>query len=97
SGADGGAGSGGGDLRDYERRRHDGAGAGPDQILRSAWVEDDDGGGFDPVPVTERALHSSRRGVTAAYVAWRVSHDCVRERSGWRRIACCAGVWRCFG
>ncbi len=41
------------DLRDHERRRHDGAGAGSGEVLRTAWVEDGDGGGFDPVSVTK--------------------------------------------
>ena len=45
------------DLRDHERRRDHGAGAATDGVLRAARTEDDFGGGPDPLPPAERALH----------------------------------------
>jgi hypothetical protein len=77
SGANGGVGSSGCDLRGHERRRNDGPGSGPGEVLRGAWAEDGDGGGPDPLSAAERAVHSSRGRVADADRARRVSCDRV--------------------
>ena len=50
-----------GDLRDHERRRHDGAGAGPDPVLRAPRPEDDHGRRPDQVPPPDREAGRARR------------------------------------
>ena len=60
-GAPRGADPGRGDLRDHERRRHDGAGPGPDPVLRAPRPEDDHGRRPDQVPAPDREAGRARR------------------------------------
>ena len=55
----------GGDLRDHERRRHDGPRQGPDPVLRAPRPEDDHGRRPDRVPPPHREARRAGRGGAA--------------------------------
>ena len=65
------------------------------EFCNRARAEDADGGGADPVPAAERAVHCARGGEPDADGVGRVPHDCVRERGAWRGESHCAGARRC--
>ena len=81
-------------LRNHEGRWQHGARAGPDRVLPRAQDEDAHRRRADPLPHVARALRASRGRGLDRHALWRVPHDRLRERSGWRRVARGAGSRR---
>ena len=68
-------------LRDHERGRHDGAGAGPREVLREARPRDGHGRGPHPLPAEDRAARPSDRLAASAHAPRRIPALRLPERS----------------